>query len=316
MKNRVLVTGASGFLGRFVFENLSADGHEIIAAGRCRPAASFGATWLECDLLKEPQRRSLMRTVRPTHMVHLAWYAEHGLFWEAAENKKWLEATADLARLFGEFGGRRFVGAGSCAEYDWTELKGPCLERQTPLRPATLYGRCKDQARAAVASAAKKSGFSQAWARIFHLYGPFEPPRRFVPSIITALLEGREARMSHGEQIRDMLHVADVGAAFAAVLKSDIEGPVNLGSGHGRPLKETARIIAQRLGRMDLLRLGALPAAPNDPPLLVPDISQLNRTGFLPRFDLETGLDQAINWWRDNRRSPAANRQGGPTLLL
>ena len=107
---------------------------------------------------------------------------------------------------------------------------------------------------------------STAWGRIFFQFGPHEHPDRLVPSVISNLLLNREAPVSHGRQIRSFLHVADVGAAFAAVLTSDLEGPVNIGSDERIALADLVDRIGRRIGRADLLRLGARPSAPAPSP--------------------------------------------------
>src|SRR3982074_2423439 len=111
---------------------------------------------------------------------------------------------------------------------------------------------------------------STAWGRIFFQFGPDEHPDRLVASVIMNLLSGREALCTHGRQIRSFLHVADLGAAFASLLDSGIEGPVNIGSEERIALADFIERIARQIGRPDLVRLGARSAPTAEPPLLVP----------------------------------------------
>jgi nucleoside-diphosphate-sugar epimerase len=93
--------------------------------------------------------------------------------------------------------------------------------------------------------------------------------------------------------------VADVAGAFAALLDGGVEGAVNVGSGEPVALKDVVRELGERVGRPELVRLGALPAAPNDPPALVADVSRLRgEVGWRPAFGLGRGLDDAVAWWR------------------
>jgi nucleoside-diphosphate-sugar epimerase len=120
-----------------------------------------------------------------------------------------------------------------------------------------------------------------------------------VPSVICNLLLNREAPCSHGRQVRSFLHVADVGAAFAAVLDSEFEGPVNIGSDERIALADLVDRIARQIGRPDLVRLGARPTPPREPALLVPEVHRLrDQVRWRPRFTLNEGLVRTIEWWR------------------
>ena len=120
-----------------------------------------------------------------------------------------------------------------------------------------------------------------------------------MPSVIRHLLPNEEAPCTHGQQVRSFLHVADVGAAFAELLDSDIQGPVNIGSGESISIADLITRVAGKIGRADLLRLGARTPATQEPPLLVPDIHRLHdEVRFVPRYSLNAGIDDTIAWWR------------------
>ena len=288
---RVLVTGASGFIGRHALAPLAARGYEVHAAART--PGSGPAQWHAVDLLDGDAARVLLARVRPTHLLHFAWYAEHGKFWTAPENRAWVDASRELLDAFDACGGERFVGAGSCAEYDWSA--GHCVENATPLAPATLYGQCKDEFRRELETFASIRGISWAWGRVFHLYGPGEHPQRLAASVIHALRRGEPANCSAGEQLRDFLHVADLAAAFAALLDSAVQGPVNIASGVPIAIKDLVNEIGAQLRRPDLVRLGALPTRPGDPPRLTADVDRLAReVGWTPPRDLRAGLADTL----------------------
>src|SRR3989442_8434630 len=139
---RVLVTGATGFIGRHVLGPLVERGFDVHAVTHAAPLSTGSAcTWHVLDLLDTAHIAPLMQAVRPSHLLHLAWYAVPGQYWTALENFAWVQAGLELLRRFHEAGGVRVVMAGTCAEYDWTY--GYCSERITPTRPHTLYGTCK-----------------------------------------------------------------------------------------------------------------------------------------------------------------------------
>ncbi len=295
---RVLVTGAGGFIGRQTLAPLQAAGYEIHAASLTIPAdAPSGIHWYSHNLLNDAEVKELFSTVRPEYLLHLAWYAEPGNFWNAPENRQWVESGRILVKAFCRNGGKRAVFAGTCAEYETGH--GQCIESRTPLKPATLYGACKNELHQFAAAFAEQNDLSMAWGRVFHLYGPHEHPGRFVPAVIRSLLRGEEARCTAGTQIRDFMHVRDVAAAFVDLLSDPADGAVNIASGQPVRLADIARQIALLLGAEELLKLGALPMPSSESPILTASVERLNReVKWTPSIPLEQGLNESIAWWK------------------
>ncbi len=298
---KVLVTGATGFIGRHTLQPLIARGFEVHAVSRTPPGGPEGVTWHRADLLDGESPAALVEAVRPGHLLHLAWITEPGVYWQSPENLDWLAASLTLARRFAEAGGKRLVVAGSCFEYDWRRLEGtPCREGDTPVAPHTLYGQAKASLHRVLADFAAASGTSHAWGRVFFTYGPGEPAERVVAAVIRALLAGQPARCTHGRQVRDFMNARDTGAAFAALLDSAVEGPVNVASGEAVSVARVAKRLGEIIGRPELVALGALDSRPDDPPYLVADATRLGaEVGFRPAYDLDAGLEDAVAWWRE-----------------
>lgn len=294
--SRVLVTGAGGFIGRHSLAALSARGFEVHAVTR----AAFLPGAAAChavDLLDHVATATLVASVQPTHLLHFAWTVAPGQFWSTRENLDWSAATLALYRAFVAAGGRRFVGAGTCAEYDWSPARvtGPLDERTSSCNPATLYGIAKHATHGMLAAAAALDAISLAWGRIFFLYGPGEKSGRLVSDVVAQLLRGEPVDTTAGTQRRDFLHVADVAGAFAALIASDVEGPVNIASGEAQPLATLLGEIARQTGAGHLLRLGARPMSPNEPAQLAAATHRLRaEVGFAPRFDLVSGVADTI----------------------
>jgi nucleoside-diphosphate-sugar epimerase len=297
--SRVLLTGASGFIGRQALAALVAAGHEVHAVARHRGEEAPGVTWHEADLLAG---LTPVAQIEAEILVHLAWYAEHGKFWTSPENVRWVQASLGLLQEFAAAGGRRAVFAGTCAEYGWSR---EVYSEDAPLAPATLYGAAKHGLHVVASAFSEQVGIGLAWGRLFFLYGPFESPGRFVPSIVLPLLRGEPALMTEGTQRRDFLHSVDAAAAFVALADSDITGAVNIASGQPLLLRELAEDIARQLGREGLLQVGATPISANDPPALIADVSRLREElRWKPRIALSDGLEEVIAWWREHGSSP------------
>jgi len=307
-KRRVLVTGAGGFIGRTSIDPLLAAGFEVHAvlspddpAGNPDPAAGSSRVHVRrADLLDLGAVDALVETVRPSHLLHFAWIATPGVYRQSEENHRWLDASQTLLRSFQLRGGVRAVMAGSCAEYDWSRA-GVCNEATSPLAQGavTPYAACKIALQRQLDEFAAAHGLSSAWGRIFFQYGPGEPRQRLVASVIVALLTGREALCTHGRQIRSFLHVADVGAAFAALLDSEVQGAVNVGSAERLSIAQLLEQLAGQMGRPDLLKLGARQAPPEEPELLLPDVGRLrDEVRFRPKWALDVGLADTVRWWR------------------
>lgn len=291
---RILITGAGGFIGTHCLRPLLDRGFEVHAVDLKPPKDHLPSVqWHHIDLLNSRQLSILMAELKPSHLLHLAWYAEPGAYWGSPENLRWVQAGLGLLREFHINEGHRAVMAGTCAEYDWK--KGYCSEWTTPLIPATLYGTCKHALQIIVDNYSKQTGLSSAWGRIFFLYGPGENPKRLVPSIIQALRRGERARCSHGAQIRDFLYVKDVAEAFVALIDSEVTGPVNIASGQPLVLKDLIYRIADLFKRRDLVALGAIAAQPDEPMILIADVARLTgEVGWQRKFDLDSGLKETI----------------------
>ena len=127
---KVLLTGATGFLGRYVLNQLQQAHIPVIPVGRVCPPG-YSGDYLIADLLRLDEIAAMVSQAQATHLLHLAWFAEHGKYWDSVLNLRWTEATVRLVEAFSAAGGQRVVIAGTCAEYDWSY--GYCREEITPL---------------------------------------------------------------------------------------------------------------------------------------------------------------------------------------
>lgn len=287
---RVLLTGATGLIGRHAVTPLRDAGYEVIALSRSGRDVA-GAVGLAADLLNPDDLRRAVVDAGAAALVHLAW-ADGPDRWTTPANLDWAAATLTLLRAFAAAGGRRAVLVGSCAEYDWSQ---PILAEASPLNPVTLYGAAKARTGQLAVVAAPTLGLSLAWARPFFVYGPGEPKGRLFGDLIRGIAAGQAVDCTDGEQRRDFLHVADLGAALAAVLPSPAEGAINVASGKAVMIKDMILTVARQMGRPDLVRLGARPRPAGDPACLQADVTRLREeVGFAPRFAMEGGIADVL----------------------
>jgi nucleoside-diphosphate-sugar epimerase len=299
---KVLLTGATGFLGSQVLASLASAEDEVVALRRPRPDRSAPLArphvmFVDGDLGDAARLAAIFRDHRPDAVVHLAWFTQHGAYWTAPENLGCVGDGMQLVRLAAEHGCRRFVGAGTCAEYDWSH--DLLVETTTPCAPRTLYGAAKLALFLVAERFAAQAGMSFAWARYSFLFGPGEAAGRLVSAAIESLSAGADFACSAGAQVRDFVHVDEAAAATAALLRSKVGGPVNIGSGEPVSVRQLIEIVADlvvaRVGASGRPRFGALPTRPDDPAALVLDLARLrNEVGWKLQLPLRQALASTV----------------------
>jgi hypothetical protein len=147
-------------------------------------------------VLDDAAMRALMRDLRPTLLIHAAWYVEHGKFWTSPENFPLGGRSLALADAFRDAGGRRIVGLGTGAEY---AASRPATASPGPRRGPSILPRPTARPRRSFTPASPPIRASRtAWARIFHVFGPWRASRQAGPRRRAQLMEGREARVGSG----------------------------------------------------------------------------------------------------------------------
>ncbi len=297
---KILVTGASGFIGRHCCAQLSALGYEVHAVSS-KSQSDETVHWHKVDLLDSEQSIRLIHNIQPSHLLHLAWYAEPGKFWTSIENYNWVKASLTLFKEFAAIGGKRVVAAGTCAEYDWGY--DSYVEEKTPLSPLTLYGVCKNSLHSMLSCYASQQGLSLVWGRVFSIYGPHDHPDRLVSSVIQGLIREEKIICSNADLIRDYLHVSDVAKAFVLLTTSQFEGVVNIGSGSGIKIREIVENIEVKIGHFGYLEILNNPIPSKLPRTLVSNNERLSSIGWTPTYDMESGLTHTINWFNEKIKS-------------
>lgn len=295
---RVLVTGAAGYIGQHMLRDLASRDYEVHAVSQRPQVSSDDITWHSFDLLDTSATNTQLAIIRATHLVHLAWVTDPGVYWQSPLNDDWMSASLELVKSFIESGGERAVLAGTCAEYDWSD--GHCIEGTTPLRARSLYARSKLRLRETALELAAANDVNIAWARVFFSFGANERQERLVPSVIRSLLAGNRAKCSEGSLVRDFMYVYDVASAITAVLDSDFHGDINIASGDAVTLEHLVLSIACKLEAETRVDFGHYPRRADDPDKITADTQRLNdAVGWSPAYDLDTAIAQTIDWWKD-----------------
>jgi nucleoside-diphosphate-sugar epimerase len=295
--NKLLITGAGGFIGKATLQALVDTGHyEIHAVCRTKKPALDNIVWHQADLLNAREVEHLFGAVRPAELIQLAWCSEHGVYWRDPANLDWVIANIHMARQFVRHGGKRCLFAGTSAEYDWTG-SGALREYATPLLPTSLYGSSKLGLYWSLTGFFEQEKISWSWARLFNPFGPGEDARRLIPKTCLRLLRGERIDFDAGISLRDFLHVTDTGKALVAVLQSGITGPVNIGSGQAVTIREVIQKVADYCNRPDSVSF-EVPSANNKNDIVVADTERLRvQCGWTPSTDFYTSLQQTCRWW-------------------
>jgi len=298
---KFLITGASGFIGKHLVPRLLGPDSEVHCVASKKPegpgkeAPKNSVRWHVAELLNSSESEALFDSVKPTHLVHLAWTTEQGVYLHSPKNFAWVEASLSMLRFFKNQGGRRVVMAGSCSEFDWTGTDfpdiNPAAVSQTP------YGLCKNVLEKLLRSFCEAEKISGAWGRFFYTFGPHQGSDRLVPSIILSLLNGEIAKCSPSNKVIDFMYVEDLADAFCALINSKVTGPVNIASGKEMNLKDFILSIGKKMDCEDRIETDGLSGVNQSPDRIVADIKRLtDAVKWRGGIGIDRGLDLTIDW--------------------
>jgi len=248
----------------------------------------------------------------PEVCLHMAWITTPGIYLESPENERFRDASLSFIRKLCEIGGRGGEGGrggqrtqpstinpaapyifalGTCVEYQPSDQ--PLSEDRSPIAPSTLYARCKNDLRIALASEAKSRGFGFAWGRVFYPYGPGEHPSRLCSSIIHKLAQNEKILLKTPDSTKDYIYIDDLAAALLTVIEKKFNGIINLGTGIGVSVKQIAETIAQKMSKPGLVESASHPD-PDPWPHVLADPTKLKSLGWTPQWTMAKGLDQMV----------------------
>jgi nucleoside-diphosphate-sugar epimerase len=297
---RILLTGATGFIGRRLATRLIARGDSVLAVGR-RPCRIAGAEDMQVPHL-EPE--SIERALERTSFDAVVHLAAAGVNPADRDEKTLMTMNSILPGMMisiaAKRGAKAVVMTGSCAEYQAVRVE-EALTEQSALETRKLYGASKAAGGILALAQGAVHHIPVAVVRLFNVFGPGEAPYRLLPSLLQSLIAGRPIGLSAGTQVRDFIYIDDVCAGLVAVLETSIRhelpsGAYNLATGKGNTVADFARATSRLTGADEaLLEFNALPLRPDDMPYVLGDASLLKKhCGWTPTFTMKDGIAAAI----------------------
>ncbi len=288
---KVLVTGATGLIGKELLEPLRQAGFDVFAItiDQNSPAIA-GVNWLKGNLFDENFIAKIFSQIQPQYLLNMAWCTT-GNYQNSNLNFDFVRAGLTLLKYFAQNGGIRAVFAGTCFEY---AFKDTPIKETDKIEPHNIYAFCKNNLHEIASQFCKANNISFGYGRIFYVYGRNEHPTRLTASIINALKAGKTVSVNHAQLVKDYMYTKDIAAAFVKFLDAKTEGAVNICTGVSVSLAEYSQTVARLLGKENLLDLKNLPTT--QPAIIIGDNSRLtNEVGFIPQYTLQEALKEIIN---------------------
>lgn len=294
---KVLVTGAFGFIGRQVVKVLLENNYQVVGVSS-RECTEYNYSNFEkvtLDLLDYNAVKEFFNENHFENLIHLAWYNDkkchiHNL------NIEWVSASLNILKCFQQSGGKKVLMNGSISEYDFDY--GYFREDLTPLKNKSLFGKSKTALFEVAQEFCSLNNIDFKWARVFNLYGQYERPERLMPSVINSMLKGEDVKVSTCTKFQDYSHVEDVASAIVKLFESDIKGALNICSGKPVQLKTIVEKIKEITNFKGNILYGAIPSSFEHPIVVGDNTKLIQELGFIPKYSLEEGLEKCVDWWR------------------
>jgi nucleoside-diphosphate-sugar epimerase len=300
----IVVTGGTGFIGAAVVMQILANGYKPVVLIRKdsnleRLKNLHGITYLVYDSLEEDALTEQMNAWQPDSFIHLAWKgvsgAERNEAYQITEN---IFTTLQSVKLAGKTGCKQWIGIGSQAEYGNLNCK---ISEVFATLPTTLYGKAKLSACWAAMGLCESLNIRSSWIRVFSTYGVGDQPNWFIPYIAGELLKGNSPLLTKCEQLWDYLYVDDAAAAILSVVKKNVTGIYNIGSGKTISLKYIVDLIRNEINPAIKIQYGAVPYRPDQVMHLEADIAKIqSATAWKAEISIEEGIKRIVKDLKKN----------------
>jgi nucleoside-diphosphate-sugar epimerase len=271
-KVKILVTGSTGFVGQQVIKALSLLEVELSLVLRADKSTFYNknknitSVIDSKNIFDESDSWWQEKCLGIDLLIHLAWYAEPGKYLDSPINEQCFQGTMKMAKGAAQAGVKRFIGIGTCFEYQFSDLP---LDISSPLDPQTQYAAAKVKTFHHLTSFFKEHKTEFLWCRLFYLFGEGEDDRRLIPFLRKQLAAGKEVELTSGDKVKDYLNIEEAGKIITGLAMNKHTGPYNVCSGQPITIKKIAEEIADEYGRRDLLKFGNLQRESVDPSYIV-----------------------------------------------
>lgn len=314
---KVLVTGATGFIGSHLVRAALEAGAETAALAR--PGSSLSrlsgvldrVELVRADLLDRRTLTETVRSLRPQVIFHLAAVTDvsRGLA-SLDRSLADLRAAMNVVCAVEAAGTERLVHTGTCEEYGDNEA--PFTEDQPP-NPVSPYSASKAAATLYLRMFHKTTGLPVVILRPFLTYGPGQSPRRLLSQAMLSALTGRALDMTAGEQTREFNYVSDVvDGIMRAAAAEGVEGEIiNIGCGEERRVRDVVEEVYRAAGAPLNVRFGALPYREGEAMRFYCDNSKARRLlGWRPGVGLAEGIRLTLRWLEEEGLEAEREEQG------
>lgn len=291
---KVIVTGATSFIGVHLVERLIAQGYYIIAIirpdsiHRNRISVNKNMDIIELEMGDYARIPDIVSEAEA--FFHLAWDGVRSPKRDdASVQKRNYECSVTAINVASKLKCKRFIGIGSQAEYG--EMDGIITETY-PCMPVTEYGKAKFKTYTELSKFADSAGIDFVWARIFSLYGQYDDPGTLIMSCIVKMQKNERVKLTACTQKWDYLYVGDaVNALVLLIEKPDVEGIYNIASGEHRVLKDYVEEIKALLHSDSILEYGAIPYVATRVTGFEPNVEKLRKLGWKPLISFSDGIN-------------------------
>ncbi|MEH7108866.1 NAD-dependent epimerase/dehydratase family protein [Bacillus sp. JJ1764] len=313
---RVLITGANGFIGSHVVQRMVQE--KALVSVIVRESSDL---WRIEELKKDIDihlvdlRDTLsidkcVKQIKPDFIFHVGAYGvdsrQKDYHIAASTN---IIGTMNLLNSVKDIGCKKFINVGTCMEYgDKTEI----IQENSCLKPDSIYGSTKASASIIAHQIAAENNINLVTLRPFGIFGEKEGSHKFFPYIILSILEGKEVNLTPCEQYRDYCYIENIMDGFVLAAKNeDIKNEIfNIGSGEIFKLKHFVDIIYKEVGLKNQPNYGALPYRTNEVWRQQPDTTKIKSLlNWQPKVSLEKGIKRTINWYQANKEKFIGTRR-------